>query len=61
MAYEKANKLSENREKKGLNPLILIVIPLIKDKENVKISSTSFREKNLKNKNTFSIINNIKR
>ncbi len=43
--YENAIKLNENREKKGLNPLILIVIPIIKDKKKVKISSTSIREK----------------
>ncbi len=43
--YENALKLNENREKKGLTPLILIVIPLIKDKNNNKISSTSIREK----------------
>lgn len=43
--YENAVKLNENREKKGLNPLILIVIPIIKDKKNNKISSTSIREK----------------
>jgi len=43
--YENAIKLNENREKKGLNPLILIVIPIIKDKKNNKISSTSIREK----------------
>ncbi|MFX1377392.1 MAG: pantetheine-phosphate adenylyltransferase [Promethearchaeota archaeon] len=42
--YENALKLNQNREKKGLGPLILIVIPLIKDKENNKISSTSIRE-----------------
>jgi len=43
--YENAIKLNENREEKGLNPLILIVIPIIKDKKNNKISSTSIREK----------------
>ncbi|MFX1463320.1 MAG: pantetheine-phosphate adenylyltransferase [Promethearchaeota archaeon] len=42
--YENALRLNENREKKGLNPLILIVIPLLKDKNNRKISSTSIRE-----------------
>ena len=42
--YENALKLNENRERKGLNPLILIVIPLVKDKEQNKISSTSIRE-----------------
>ena len=42
--YENALKLNECREKKGLGPLILIVIPLIKDNNNIKISSTSIRE-----------------
>jgi pantetheine-phosphate adenylyltransferase len=41
--YENAQKLNENREKKGLNPLILIVIPILKNKENIKISSTLIR------------------
>lgn len=41
--YENALKLNENREKKGLKPLILIVIPLIKDKAHNRISSTSIR------------------
>ena len=43
--YENALKLNENREKKGLKPLILVVIPLIKDKDNNKISSTLIRKK----------------
>ena len=43
--YDNALKLNENRMKKGLKPLVLIVIPLIKDKNNNKISSTSIREK----------------
>ena len=43
--YSNAVKLNELREKKGLNPLVLIVIPLIKDKSNQKISSTAIREK----------------
>jgi pantetheine-phosphate adenylyltransferase len=42
--YGNALKLNESRVKKGLGPLILIVIPLIKDKNNNKISSTSIRE-----------------
>ncbi len=42
--YENAIKLNENREKKGLNPLILIVIPILKNKENIKISSTLIRK-----------------
>lgn len=43
--YENALKLNENREEKGLKPLILIVIPLLKDKDNNKISSTLKRKK----------------
>lgn len=43
--YDNALKLNIEREKKGLNPLILIVIPLVKDENNHKISSTSIREK----------------
>ena len=42
--YSNAVKLSEQREAKGLEPLILIVIPLLKDKNNIKISSTAIRE-----------------
>ena len=43
--YSNAVKLNELREEKGMNPLVLIVIPLIKDKSNQKISSTAIREK----------------
>jgi len=43
--YSNAVKLNELREEKGLNPLVLIVIPLIKDKSNQKVSSTAIREK----------------
>lgn len=43
--YDNALKLNESREKKGMKPLILIVIPLLKDDNNQKISSTSIREK----------------
>ncbi len=42
--YSNAVKLSEQREAKGLGPLILIVIPLLKDKNNKIISSTVIRE-----------------
>jgi pantetheine-phosphate adenylyltransferase len=42
--YGNALKLNEGREKKGLEPLILIVIPIMKDINNNKISSTSIRE-----------------
>lgn len=43
--YPNAVKLNELREKKGLNPIILIVVPLIKDENNRKLSSTAIREK----------------
>lgn len=45
--YSNAVKLNDLREKKDMERLILIVIPMIKDKNNKKISSTSIRE-NLK-------------
>ena len=50
--YDNALKLNENRMKKGLKPLVLIVIPLIKDTQDNKISSTFIREK-LQGKNNF--------
>jgi len=43
--YENALKLNKNRQEKRLKPLVLIVIPLIKDESGNKISSTSIREK----------------
>jgi phosphopantetheine adenylyltransferase len=43
--YQNAVKLNENRIKKSLKPLVLIVIPLLTDSNNSKISSTSIREK----------------
>ncbi len=42
--YLNAVKLSEQREAKGLGPLILIVIPLLKDSSNKRISSTAIRK-----------------
>lgn len=42
--YSNALKLNDLREEKGMNRLILIVIPLIKDKNQMKISSTSIRQ-----------------
>ena len=42
--YENAVKLSETRAKIGSEPLILIVIPIFKDKNNQKLSSTSIRK-----------------
>ncbi len=43
--YETAIKINEIRENKGFKPLIIIVIPIIKDENNNKISSTAIREK----------------
>ena len=43
--YNAAVKMNEIRENKGFQPLIIIVIPIIRDKKNKKISSTSIREK----------------
>lgn len=42
-----AIKINEIREEKGMNPLIFIIISLLKDKNGKKISSTNIR-KNLK-------------
>ena len=42
--YENALKLSKEREEKGLKPLVLVVVPLIKDTENQKLSSTTIRK-----------------
>lgn len=46
--YKVGVKINEIRESKGLTPLIIIVIPIIKDENNQKISSTSIREEILK-------------
>lgn len=43
--YKVALEINEVRESKGFEPLIIIVIPIIKDKNNKKISSTAIREK----------------
>ena len=43
--YSNAVKLNELREKKGLNPIILIVVPMVKNSNNEIISSTSIRKK----------------
>jgi pantetheine-phosphate adenylyltransferase len=42
--YPNAVKLNKLREEKGLDPIILVVIPLLKDENNQKISSTAIRE-----------------
>jgi pantetheine-phosphate adenylyltransferase len=41
--YEGALKINQIREKNGFKPLIIIVIPLIRDSKKNKISSTSIR------------------
>jgi len=43
--FKVAIEINEIRENKGFKPLIIIVIPIIKDKNNKKISSTAIREK----------------
>ena len=43
--YKAALKINEIRESKGFKPLTIIVIPMIKDEANKKLSSTSIREK----------------
>ncbi|MHA1294170.1 MAG: pantetheine-phosphate adenylyltransferase [Promethearchaeota archaeon] len=40
-----ATKINEIRERKGFKPLILIVIPILKNKKGEVISSTKIREK----------------
>lgn len=42
--YKTALKINEIREEKGFNPLIIIVIPIIKNNDNEKISSTEIRK-----------------
>ncbi|MBN1216067.1 MAG: pantetheine-phosphate adenylyltransferase [Candidatus Lokiarchaeota archaeon] len=42
--YSNALKINELRLKKGFKPLIIIVIPILKDKFEHKISSTSIRK-----------------
>ena len=46
--YPMGIKMNEIRQSKGYPPLILIVIPIIKDKLNQIISSTNIRKKLLK-------------
>jgi len=46
--YPNGLKINEIREKKGYKPLILVVIPMIKNEFNQQISSTSIREALLK-------------
>ena len=42
--YKAGLKMNEIRENKGFKPLTLIVIPIVKDEDNKKLSSTSIRE-----------------
>jgi pantetheine-phosphate adenylyltransferase len=42
--YKVAVKINEIRETKGFKPLIIIIIPIIKDGNEKKVSSTSIRE-----------------
>jgi pantetheine-phosphate adenylyltransferase len=43
--YSSALKLNQVRVANGFNPLIIIVIPMIKGKNNQRLSSTAIREK----------------
>jgi len=43
--YSSALKLNEVRVANGFEPLIIIVIPMILDKNNQRLSSTAIREK----------------
>ncbi|TFG29434.1 MAG: pantetheine-phosphate adenylyltransferase [Promethearchaeota archaeon] len=43
--YLNALKLNEVREANGFKPLIIIIIPMIKGKNNQRLSSTAIREK----------------
>jgi pantetheine-phosphate adenylyltransferase len=47
--YKTALKINDMRIEKGFKPLLIILIPIIKDKNDLKISSTSIR-KDLSNK-----------
>jgi pantetheine-phosphate adenylyltransferase len=42
--YEGAKKINQIRKNKGFPPLIIVVIPLLKNEKNQKISSTVIRE-----------------
>ncbi len=43
--YPTALKMNEIRETKGFNPMIIIIIPILKSEDDKKLSSTSIREK----------------
>jgi pantetheine-phosphate adenylyltransferase len=43
--YQNALNINKIRESKGFKPIIIIIIPIIKDSNNEKISSTSIRAK----------------
>lgn len=43
--YPGALKINDIRESKDFKPLVIVIIPLIKDRENKRISSTRIREK----------------
>jgi len=42
--YNTALKINEIRTEKGFNPLLIVVIPMIKDKNDAIISSTAIRK-----------------
>ena len=43
--YENALNINQIREKKGFEPLIIVIIPYVKGEDNRRISSTKIREK----------------
>ena len=45
--YQGAVRINQKRIENGLTPLILIIIPLVRNAENEKISSSTLRAQNL--------------
>lgn len=43
--YPVASEINELRRKKGLKPLVLVVVPLLRDSAGKKLSSTGIRER----------------
>ncbi|MHA1339473.1 MAG: pantetheine-phosphate adenylyltransferase [Promethearchaeota archaeon] len=44
-SYKNAIKINQMREERGLKKMILVIIPLVKNKEGRKVSSADLREK----------------
>ncbi len=53
--FKNGLKINQIRQKKGLKPLNLIILPYLLDKKGKKISSTSLRQKFLTSKHTLEI------